>query len=115
MPVYDYTCQECGDFVLFRPVEERNHAASCPCCQGVAQRFISAPNLALMNPVKRRAHSVNERSRHDPRVSNAHQCSSRCGCGTPGGTKIRPDRKKKTRLGVMQTQKSGSRPWMLGH
>ena len=48
MPVYDYSCQDCGDFVLFRLMEERNLPAACPCCQQPAQRFISAPNLALI-------------------------------------------------------------------
>ncbi|HSJ01536.1 MAG TPA: zinc ribbon domain-containing protein [Verrucomicrobium sp.] len=115
MPVYDYTCRDCGDFVLFRTIEERNLAASCPCCQGAAERFISAPNLALMNPAKRKANFINERSRHEPRVNTAHKCGSSCGCETGPTTKIRPNRQQKTPLGVLQRQKKGSRPWMLGH
>lgn len=114
MPVYNYSCQECGTFDLFRTIDERNNAATCPCCEAPAQRFISAPNLALMSPMKRKANFINERSRHEPRVNNAHQCGSSCGCG-PAGKKIRPGRMQKTRLGELQAQKRGSRPWMLGH
>ncbi|CAH2778198.1 MAG: hypothetical protein CPDRYMAC_1106 [uncultured Paraburkholderia sp.] len=32
MPVYDYTCAECGAFELVRRISERNENASCPQC-----------------------------------------------------------------------------------
>lgn len=67
-----------------------------------------------MSPVKRKAHAVNEKSRHEPRTSTAHSCNSRCGCGN-AGTKIRPTRTKETKLGVLNSQKPSARPWMLGH
>lgn len=114
MPVYDYTCSHCGDFRLFRSIEERNHPTACPSCSTIGRRLILAPNLAIMNPLARKATAINERSRHEPRVSNAHSCGSGCGCGSHT-TKIRPTRTRETKLGKLQSQKPSARPWMLGH
>jgi putative FmdB family regulatory protein len=111
MPVYDFTCLHCGDFRTLLTIDERNSPTSCPICSRVGQRLILAPNLALMSPIKRKASAINEKSRHEPRVSTAHSCGSGCGCGT----KIRQDRVKETKLGKLQTQKPSARPWMLGH
>ncbi|NJM36863.1 MAG: zinc ribbon domain-containing protein [Akkermansiaceae bacterium] len=111
MPVYDFTCGDCGDFRMLRTINERNEPASCPLCTRISRRMILAPNLALMNPVVRKASSINEKSRHEPRVSSSHSCGSGCGCGT----KIRKNRVKETKLGKLQSQKPSARPWMLGH
>lgn len=112
MPVYDFTCEQCGDFRELRTIDERNEPAACPACSQVAQRLILAPNLGLMNPLQRKAATINERSRHEPRVSGGgHSCGASCGCGTP----VRNKRIKETKLGKVQTQKPNARPWMLGH
>lgn len=113
MPVYDYHCEGCGDFREFRSMDERNNPAVCPECHQHAKRVILAPSLALMSPGRRHAHATNERSRHEPKVSNAHTCVSGCGCGV--SKKIRPARTKETKLGKLQSQKASARPWMLGH
>jgi putative FmdB family regulatory protein len=131
MPVYNYTCEDCGDFELFRSIEERNHAATCPVCSGTAERFIVAPNLALMNRNVRFAHATNERSRHEPRLSTGgpaamdaemapkrrrgHTCSSGCHHGPAGSKGVRQKRYVETKLGKLQAQKQSARPWMLGH
>lgn len=112
MPVYDFTCEACGDFRILRTIGERNDPACCPSCDAAAQRLILAPNLGLMNPLQRKAATINERSRHEPRISGgSHSCGSGCGCGTP----VRNKRIKETKLGKVQTQKPNARPWMLGH
>jgi putative FmdB family regulatory protein len=111
MPVYDFTCVRCGDFRELLAIDERNQPVACPNCAGLSQRLILAPNLALMSPIKRKANAINEKSRHEPRMSTGHSCGSGCGCGT----KIRPVRTKETKLGVLQSQKATARPWMLGH
>jgi putative FmdB family regulatory protein len=113
MPLYDYSCAACGDFRLLRPMAKRNAPARCPDCQQTATRQILAPALALMNPARRKAFATNEKSRHEPRVSQAHSCGSGCGCGP--GSSIKPKRQKKTKLGTLQSGKATSRPWMLGH
>ena len=111
MPVYDFTCDACGDFRELLTIAERHDPVSCPTCSRVGRRLILAPNLALMNPIKRKATAINEKSRHEPRVSTGHSCGSGCGCGT----KIRPERVKETKLGKLKGQKATARPWMLGH
>ena len=112
MPVYDFTCDECGDFRVLRTIAERNDPASCPSCEMIARRLVLPPNLGHMNPLQRKAATINEKSRHEPRVSGgAHWCGSGCGCGTP----VRNKRIKETKLGKVQTQKPNARPWMLGH
>jgi putative FmdB family regulatory protein len=113
MPVYDFTCVDCGDFTEFLTIEERNRPVACPSCSNAARRLILAPNLALMSPVVRKASAINEKSRHEPRVNTAHSCGSGCGCGS--GTKIRKNRVRETKLGQLQSQKPSARPWMLGH
>jgi len=92
-------------------MDQRDVPVDCPECGLTAARQISAPNLALMNPGRRKAFSVNERSANAPRVSSGHSCASGCGCGS----KIRKGRTKQTRMGLAQTTKPGARPWMLGH
>lgn len=111
MPLYDFSCGDCGEFSVFLSIEERNNSVECPTCSQSAKRLILAPNLALMNPFTRKATAINEKSRHEPRMSTGHSCGSGCGCGT----KIRPARTKETKLGVLQGQKASARPWMLGH
>lgn len=111
MPLYDFDCVLCGDFTAFRLIEDRDEPLDCPTCGTTAERQISAPNLALMNPGTRKAHSINEKSRHAPRMSDKHRCGSSCGCGS----KIRKGRTSQTRLGLAQAAKPGARPWMLGH
>ena len=113
MPVYDFTCLDCGDFRELRTISERNDPAPCPNCKKVAQRMILAPSLAIMEPGLRKAHGVNEKSRHEPRIRESHSCGSGCGCGS--GTKIRKNNVKETKLGKLQSQKRTARPWMLGH
>lgn len=111
MPIYDFACNNCGTFRIFLTVEGRNQPVACPSCLGSGKRLILAPNLAMMNPNTRKAHCINERSRHEPRVSQAHTCASGCGCGS----KVRPARTRETKLGKLQSQKASARPWMLGH
>jgi putative FmdB family regulatory protein len=113
MPLYDFTCRDCGDFRELRTIGERNEPCACPSCKKSAQRVVMAPGLSLMNAGLRKAHGVNEKSRHEPRIRESHSCGSGCGCGS--GVKIRKNNVKETKLGKLQSQKATSRPWMLGH
>lgn len=46
MPVYDYTCAECGHFETVRRIAERDEPAPCPQCGNAAARVvIGAPSL----------------------------------------------------------------------
>ncbi|MFO1488442.1 MAG: zinc ribbon domain-containing protein [Verrucomicrobiota bacterium] len=116
MAFYDYECARCGEFSLWRKLEERNQPAECPHCRRPAERMVTVPSLSLMPSGVRQAHQRNEKSRHEPGVKKRHQCGSGCGCGTSkaGG-------KKSTRTvdlgkaGRFETSKKVKRPWMLGH
>jgi len=116
MAFYNYTCVECGEFALWRKLDERNLPAECPECQAAAVRSVSAPNLSLMSSGRRQAHARNEKSRHEPSVTTRHRCGSGCRCGS-GGDQAR----KATRTvdlgkaGRFEASKKTKRPWMLGH
>ena len=46
MPLYDYRCENCGDFRAFRPMAESTSAAQCPQCRARSERSLVAPFLA---------------------------------------------------------------------
>jgi putative FmdB family regulatory protein len=112
MPNYEYDCLQCGPFSEFRPMSERDNPAICSYCQQPSPRIISAPNLAVMNPMQRMASARNERSRFEPRVGLKTSCCS-------GGRCIHKNAKEpKTRDGkpaLRASRKKNRRPWMLGH
>ncbi len=119
MPLYDYDCPSCGEFSLHRPIARRDEATPCPLCATLSLRQISAPRLSLMPSGNRSAHARNEKSRHEPGFLDRHRCSSGCGCG-PGSAGITGGKKKPRtvvagKLGELQTSRSTTRPWMLGH
>lgn len=117
MAFYDYTCADCGEFSLWRKLDERNLPARCPHCRKSAERVLSVPNFSLMPAGRRAAFARNEKSRHEPGVANRHRCGSGCGCGSAGST----GQKKSTRTvdlgkaGKFETSRKVKRPWMLGH
>jgi putative FmdB family regulatory protein len=116
MPFYDYECSFCGTFTQWRTMEDRNISAACPECAGKAERLMAAPNLSLMSSHSRKAHAINEKSRHEPRVTGTHRCGAGCGCGP-----ARNVRQKSTRTvdlgkaGKFEASRKTKRPWMLGH
>lgn len=77
MAVYDYICEACGTFTVQRPMAEFREPHPCPTCGADAPRaFIRAPNLAAMNPERRRVTAEGARTAEQP--SSWH--SAGCGC-----------------------------------
>ncbi|HEC75408.1 MAG TPA: zinc ribbon domain-containing protein [Methylophaga aminisulfidivorans] len=76
MPIYDYRCEQCGEFSALRKMSESSLPCTCESCGEQAPRIISAPNLALMNGNTRSAYERNEKSAHAPRQARR----SSCGC-----------------------------------
>ena len=111
MPLYDYCCADCGPFRAFRPMRESSLPSACPVCGSPAQKMITAPFLADMNPYDRIAWQRNEKSAHEPQVmsraqlersgrprSHVHHAHSHGSHGNSGDTWVR-----------------SNRPWMIGH
>jgi len=48
MPVYVFTCHECGSFELARPMTEASSRACCPTCEREARRVFTPPHLARL-------------------------------------------------------------------
>jgi len=110
MPVYEYDCPFCGEFTELRAISERNNPADCPECGGLAARVISAPFLAVMQPVQRMAAARNERSRHEPLVGAGRSCCDSGSCAHKKKAK-KPGEKP----ALQASTKKYRRPWMLGH
>ncbi len=113
MPVYEFECETCGVFSDFRSIDERDVPAPCALCDQPAPRIISAPNLAVMNPLQRMAAVRNERSRHEPRVGLKASCCAGRTCVHRGGQKAKLGNPEKPALRA--STKRNRRPWMLGH
>jgi putative FmdB family regulatory protein len=116
MAFYDYTCATCGEFSLWRKLDERNLPAECPTCRAPAMRMISSPQLNLMPAARRTAFTRNEKSRHEPGVKTRHRCGTGCGCGSSTANAGKSTRTVNLeKAGRFETSKKVKRPWMLGH
>jgi putative FmdB family regulatory protein len=116
MPFYQFACTHCGEFPLWRRLDERNLPAVCPNCQQAVARLISAPQLNLMPAARRIAHARNEKSRHEPGVKTRHHCGTGCNCGSgASGTRKSTRTVDLGKTGRFETARQSKRPWMLGH
>lgn len=69
MPVYEFECDAHGTFDEQRPMSQARAGAACPACGVESRRVLSAPHVAQLATSERRARDVNERSGHEPRLS----------------------------------------------
>jgi putative FmdB family regulatory protein len=109
MPLYEYFCDNCEQvFTKLRTMSEYREPAGCPVCASPSDRIVaSAPRLNTMRAETRKAHQVNERSAHEPRMSHGHSCGA--GCNHHHHNKTSKTEQPKIK------QQNGKRPWMLGH
>ncbi|MBT9312228.1 FmdB family zinc ribbon protein [Leptothoe kymatousa] len=91
MPLYDYTCSDCGDFEVWRKMAEVSNPMPCPKCDTVAKRIFTAPNISLNSA------SLTSRIKgsSEPRLVQRRQDAA-------------PSPRKNQTV-------PGGRPWMLGH
>ena len=68
MPVYVFSCHECGPFELSRPMAEVGSAACCPACLREARRVFTPPRLARLAAPARQVLETEEASAHEPDV-----------------------------------------------
>lgn len=116
MPIYEYQCEQCGQFSVLRKMSESSLPCTCEYCGEQAPRIITAPNLALMDGGERSAYARNEKSAHEPRQARR----SSCGCSgshtcSTSSKKTSPSNEKKKGHGLLMQTKKTARPWMLGH
>jgi putative FmdB family regulatory protein len=112
MPYYEFECETCGVFAEFRAMHDRDRDAACQICDGASPRIMSAPNLAVMQPLQRMAAVRNERSQHEPRVGLKTSCCSGGKCSHKRGTTAQT---KDGKPALRASKKKNRRPWMLGH
>jgi putative FmdB family regulatory protein len=68
MPLYEYSCSECGPFEAFRPASESAAVFACPSCGSATRRLFTPPGLALLSAPMRRARDREEKSAFEPEV-----------------------------------------------
>jgi putative FmdB family regulatory protein len=68
MPIYAFTCAQCGPFDVARGVAEAAAPASCPLCSAMARRVFTPPGLAHLAKPVRGLLDLEERSAHAPDV-----------------------------------------------
>lgn len=97
MPIYEYECDEHGQFEAQRPMRQSAEPGQCPVCQGAARRLLSATRTRLLPRASSLARDRNEKSQHAPEVRQ--------------GAPPRPAQGLRKRT----LQAGHGRPWMLGH
>lgn len=102
MPLYDYTCEDCGPFRAWRSMNDAAAPEDCPDCGAKAQRAMTAPFVTNMNPHTRIAHQRNEKSAAEPRMIKKSNKTHDHGHGHHGH-------------GHPAHKHGPSRPWMIGH
>ena len=105
MPLYDYTCSDCGPFRDWQSMNAAAAPVDCPACGDPAPRAIAAPFIADMNPHNRIAHQRNEKSADEPEVMSGKQLR-RAGASRSG-----PGHHHHGHHG----HGHDGRPWMIGH
>lgn len=54
MPLYEFHCQDCGVFEVWRSMSESQHPAFCPKCQQAGKRIFSVAAVNLSSGLPRR-------------------------------------------------------------
>ncbi len=47
MPLYEYSCHNCGEFEALRSLAEYNVPMPCPKCETIGVKIFSVPNINL--------------------------------------------------------------------
>ena len=68
MPVYAFTCADCGPFDLMRPMTQAGAPVHCPSCGGETRRVFTPPGIAHLTPPVARALDIEQKSAHEPDV-----------------------------------------------
>ena len=103
MILYNYNCNQCGEFSAWNAIKNSARPVACPTCGSCAKRIIAAPYLADMDENNRIAHFRNEKSAHEPEVVKMINSDTKsCNHTTPKHRHVHAHNHQK-------------RPWMIGH
>lgn len=91
MPLYEYRCNNCGEFEAWRSMAKYNAPLDCPQCNQVAIKIFSAPNINLNSGS---LSAIASGSTSEPRL-----------------VKQEPTEPIKPRY----QSSTGNRPWMVSH
>ncbi|PIK84714.1 hypothetical protein SYN65AY6LI_06780 [Synechococcus sp. 65AY6Li] len=91
MPLYEFKCQTCGEFEVWRPLSQYRDPAYCPSCNQEGKRLISVPMVQLSSSLP-----ISKGGR-EPKLIKREQHSN----SDPNSPKYR--------------SQSCGRPWMLHH
>lgn len=89
MPLYEFRCEECGEFEAWRTLAEFDAPMKCPVCETVARRIICAPYINLNSG----SLSLQGKKSSEPRLVT---------------------QKKQPTIPRYQSSR-GDRPWMVSH
>ncbi|CUH76620.1 putative regulatory protein, FmdB family [Tritonibacter multivorans] len=107
MPIYEYSCPDCGPFQSMGRMATSDAPCGCPICGTASPRItVAAPQLSRLDSGRRSAHSVNERASHSPKFSRDVDPRMK-------GQKITRRRETKSADGAKSF--ANKRPWMLSH
>jgi putative FmdB family regulatory protein len=87
MPLYEFRCQDCGIFDLWRAMAESSAPAHCPTCNETAKRIFSPP--ALLSSTLR----LHKRENPEPKLVKRD--------AEPAAPRVTPS--------------NCGRPWMISH
>ncbi|MEM6373084.1 MAG: zinc ribbon domain-containing protein [Pseudomonadota bacterium] len=105
MPIYQYSCEQCGLFEDRKPIALFDAPCDCPTCGALSPRALTMPQVSMVSAIARRSHAINERSSDSPRRAKANGL-------TPSGPSI----KSRAVQGADGSKHMpGARPWMLSH
>ena len=103
MPLYDYVCDQCGQFRVWQPMARAMLPRPCPECGVPGERALTAPHLRCGAAVNRyRAESHNEKSAHEPMVVRRFKAGHGHAENGHGHSHHRLPKRR-------------NRPWMIGH
>ncbi len=91
MPIYEFRCNDCGEFEALRRLAEHDAPIDCPKCGNSAYKIFSVPNVNL----------------------NSGSLSS-IGRNTSEPRLVKQEAKEPAKPRY-QSAASGSRPWMVSH
>lgn len=92
MPIYEYRCNDCGEFEAMRSLSDYNTPIDCPECGIEAPKIFSPPNINLNSGS---LSAIARGNSSEPRL-------------------VKREAKEPTKP-KYQSPRQGSRPWMVSH